>query len=78
MLDNKQPSRVSRTGMFYLFIYTFYIILFLGISGQDEEVKLLKRYEYKHSFKGPHLVQADTTVPFWALHGGWLIILFAL
>ncbi|NWR39694.1 LMAN1 protein, partial [Tachuris rubrigastra] len=28
-----------------------------------------RRFEYKHSFKGPHLVQADGTVPFW-VHTG--------
>ncbi|OXB60775.1 hypothetical protein ASZ78_016826 [Callipepla squamata] len=28
-----------------------------------------RRFEYKYSFKGPHLVQADGTVPFWAHTG---------
>ena len=28
-----------------------------------------KRFEYKLSFKGPHLVQRDGTIPFWE-HGG--------
>ena len=28
-----------------------------------------KRFEYKVSFKGPHLVQRDGTIPFWE-HGG--------
>ncbi|XP_077203021.1 protein ERGIC-53 [Paroedura picta] len=28
-----------------------------------------RRFEYKYSFKGPHLVQADGSVPFW-LHTG--------
>ncbi|NWU88217.1 LMAN1 protein, partial [Onychorhynchus coronatus] len=28
-----------------------------------------RRFEYKYSFKGPHLVQADGTVPFW-VHTG--------
>ncbi|XP_006913771.1 protein ERGIC-53 [Pteropus alecto] len=28
-----------------------------------------RRFEYKYSFKGPHLVQSDGTVPFWA-HAG--------
>ena len=28
-----------------------------------------RRFEYKHSFKGPHLVQRDGTIPFWE-HGG--------
>ncbi|XP_061553712.1 protein ERGIC-53 [Phycodurus eques] len=28
-----------------------------------------RRFEYKYSFKGPHLVQADGTIPFW-IHSG--------
>ncbi|WAR11229.1 LMAN1-like protein [Mya arenaria] len=28
------------------------------------------RFEYKYSFKGPHLVQKDRTVPFWEYNGG--------
>lgn len=31
-----------------------------------------KRFEYKLSFKGPHLVQKDGTIPFWE-HGGHAI-----
>lgn len=31
--------------------------------------QLLKRFEYKLSFKGPHLAFKDGTVPFWT-HGG--------
>lgn len=69
MVDNRLTARATGAGRFYLFIYTIYLILFLGISGQGQESKLFKRYEYKHSFKGPRLVQADMTVPFWMLHG---------
>ncbi|XP_038058214.1 protein ERGIC-53-like isoform X2 [Patiria miniata] len=28
-----------------------------------------RRFEYKHSFKGPHLMQKDGTVPFWQYGG---------
>ena len=28
------------------------------------------RFEYKYSFKGPHLVQRDSSVPFWEYIGG--------
>ncbi|GCB60501.1 protein ERGIC-53-like [Scyliorhinus torazame] len=31
-----------------------------------------RRFEYKHSFKGPHLVLQDGTVPFWTHHGSAL------
>ncbi len=30
---------------------------------------ILRRFEYKLSFKGPHLVFKDGTIPFWD-HGG--------
>jgi mannose-binding lectin 1 len=30
---------------------------------------ILRRFEYKLSFKGPHLVFKDGTIPFWE-HGG--------
>ena len=28
------------------------------------------RFEYKYSFKGPHLVQRDNSIPFWEYSGG--------
>ncbi|XP_043536200.1 protein ERGIC-53-like [Chiloscyllium plagiosum] len=31
-----------------------------------------RRFEYKHSFKGPHLVLQDGTIPFWTHHGNAL------
>ncbi|KAK2168905.1 hypothetical protein LSH36_13g07022 [Paralvinella palmiformis] len=31
-----------------------------------------RKFEYKHSFKGPHLVQRDGSIPFWE-HGGHAI-----
>ncbi|XP_038640201.1 protein ERGIC-53-like [Scyliorhinus canicula] len=31
-----------------------------------------RRFEYKYSFKGPHLVLQDGTVPFWTHHGSAL------
>ena len=30
----------------------------------------IKRFEYKHSFKGPNLVTAKGTIPFWNIAGG--------
>ncbi|XP_015261334.1 PREDICTED: protein ERGIC-53 isoform X1 [Gekko japonicus] len=40
-------------------------------TGQAEKGPPLphRRFEYKYSFKGPHLVQADGSVPFW-VHSG--------
>ena len=31
--------------------------------------QLVKRFEYKLSFKGPHLAFKDGTVPFWSFGG---------
>lgn len=39
-----------------------------GTAGTQAELPH-RRFEYKYSFKGPHLVQSDGTVPFWA-HAG--------
>ena len=33
------------------------------------QLAMHRRFEYKLSFKGPHLVQRDGTIPFWQ-HGG--------
>ncbi|XP_028915699.1 protein ERGIC-53 [Ornithorhynchus anatinus] len=38
-------------------------------GGAPAAVPPRRRFEYKYSFKGPHLVQSDGTVPFW-VHTG--------
>ncbi|KAG8544947.1 hypothetical protein GDO81_021587 [Engystomops pustulosus] len=40
-----------------------------GARAEAEQTPPHRRFEYKYSFKGPYLVQADGTVPFW-LHTG--------
>lgn len=35
--------------------------------------QLVKRFEYKLSFKGPHLAFKDGTVPFWTFGGSKMI-----
>ena len=42
--------------------------LLFGIASSFEEV-LHKRFEYKHSFKGPSLTDAAAKVPFWEASG---------
>lgn len=32
--------------------------------------QLKPRFEYKYSFKGPHLVQSNKSIPFWDYGGG--------
>ena len=52
-----------------------YSLLLILILSQHEllnalvPANMLKRFEYKLSFKGPHLVFKDGTIPFWT-HSG--------
>lgn len=39
------------------------------INGAGTDQAFRKRFEYKLSFKGPHLVQPDGNVPFWDYYG---------
>lgn len=39
-------------------------------SGQGVPQRLNRRFEYQLSFKGPHLVQLDGSIPFWDHYGG--------
>ncbi|XP_051866183.1 protein ERGIC-53 [Pristis pectinata] len=41
-------------------------LLVVGCAASDVPAR---RFEYKYSFKGPHLVHSDGTIPFWA-HAG--------
>nr|BAB20045.1 putative mannose-specific lectin [Polyandrocarpa misakiensis] len=45
------------------------LLLFLAAVLPANENAIRRRFEYKHSFKGPHLIQEDLTVPFWTLLG---------
>ena len=56
-------------------------LLFLGllplVFGQGSQRHL--RFEYKHSFKGPHLVTKQGNVPFWKHFGSeYLVSAFGL
>ena len=50
------------------------VLIFLAISAVIcANANLPKiRFEYKYSFKGPHLVQKDRSIPFWEYQGGKL------
>ncbi|XP_078536053.1 spermatogenesis-associated protein 22 isoform X3 [Lissotriton helveticus] len=41
-------------------------------QGTDTPSVLHRRFEYKYSFKGPHLVHSDGSVPFWIHSGSYL------
>lgn len=50
----------------------FLLLIFISILSVNESFApsdVLKRFEYKLSFKGPHLVFKDGSIPFWE-HGG--------
>jgi mannose-binding lectin 1 len=56
----------------YQFILTIYSLIIVTFAFTDPSVlnpQLVKRFEYKLSFKGPHLAFKDGTVPFWAFGG---------
>jgi len=38
----------------------------------DTQSSFRRKFEYKLSFKGPHLVQRDGTIPFWEHFGSML------
>ncbi|CAF1106811.1 unnamed protein product, partial [Rotaria sordida] len=57
---------------FYQFILTIYssiIIIFAYTDPSLLNPQLVKRFEYKLSFKGPHLAFKDGSVPFWTFGG---------
>uniref|UniRef100_A0A8C7YR27 Lectin, mannose-binding, 1 n=1 Tax=Oryzias sinensis TaxID=183150 RepID=A0A8C7YR27_9TELE len=41
----------------------------VATDGSKSEEPPHRRFEYKYSFKGPHLAQSDGSIPFW-IHGG--------
>jgi mannose-binding lectin 1 len=57
---------------FYQSILTIYSSILVIYAFTDPAVlnpQLVKRFEYKLSFKGPHLAFKDGTVPFWSFGG---------
>ena len=52
-------------------VLLFLIPLSLATEASERHVK----FQYKHSFKGPHLVNKEGNIPFWT-HGGSKLSLF--
>jgi len=51
-------------------LYSATILLFLvPLSLATEASERHVKFQYKHSFKGPHLVNKEGSIPFWT-HGG--------
>ena len=49
--------------------YSFTIVTFAFTDPSALNAQLIKRFEYKLSFKGPRLVFKDGTIPFWSFGG---------
>lgn len=45
------------------------LVVILALSSILCEEGRHSRFEYKHSFKGPHLVNKQGNVPFWTHYG---------
>ncbi len=63
---------------FYQYILTIYSSILVIYSFTDPAVlnpQLVKRFEYKLSFKGPHLAFKDGTVPFWSFGGSMFYLI---
>ena len=45
------------------------IVLFAPLSLATEASERHVKFEYKYSFKGPHLMNKEGSIPFWT-HGG--------
>lgn len=52
-----------------LIIYYSIINIYGSTDPSITNPQLVKRFEYKLSFKGPHLAFKDGTVPFWTFGG---------
>lgn len=51
---------------YFIFCFILFNLTFIFTFAPPD---ILKRFEYKLSFKGPHLVFKDGTIPFWE-HSG--------
>lgn len=55
---------------FIFFTLTLFFSLPDSSLGQfDQQQQILRRFEYKHSFRIPNLAQRDGTIPFWTVAG---------
>ncbi|XP_072034073.1 protein ERGIC-53-like [Amphiura filiformis] len=51
---------------FFASLAIFFVVAWADVT------KPLRKFEYKYSFKGPHLIQKDGSVPFWQFAGSAL------
>ena len=61
---------IRTISLFKLIVNVICLSWLVSISNADSDYKdAVPRFEYKMSFKGPHLIQSDGAIPFWS-HGG--------
>uniref|UniRef100_A0A914MR13 L-type lectin-like domain-containing protein n=1 Tax=Meloidogyne incognita TaxID=6306 RepID=A0A914MR13_MELIC len=53
----------------FAWIVCWFVLTFQSSFAQIEQPQILRRFEYKHSFRTPHLAQRDGTIPFWTVTG---------
>ena len=53
----------------HLFLFYLVLLLICSLVLCDSPLPLHRRFEYKYSFKGPHIVQKDNSIPFWEYSG---------
>ena len=53
----------------FAWILCWFLLTFQSSFAQIEQPQILRRFEYKHSFRTPHLAQRDGTIPFWTVTG---------
>jgi len=56
----------------HLFLFYLVLLLICSLVLCDSPLPLHRRFEYKYSFKGPHIVQKDNSIPFWEYSGSAL------
>jgi len=61
----------SLSDHFFLFYLVFLLICALVVCDSPLPTQH-RRFEYKYSFKGPHIVQKDNSIPFWEYSGSAL------
>ncbi|XP_075899791.1 protein ERGIC-53 isoform X2 [Nelusetta ayraudi] len=64
----RRPAASARP-VFFLLLAAFAFLRGVAADGPASEETPHRRFEYKYSFKGPHLAQSDGGIPFW-IHTG--------
>lgn len=63
---------ITRMWTFLLLVSTLYHV----IAGLQDLTTYKQKFEYKHSFKGPNLVNVNGDIPFWQYGGSECIYIY--